>query len=175
MNLHKFRYIFIRFVRLLVPVIAMIAASIAMVTFTKQITFTSKQEKAVADRMYEYFYSGLINGRFDEVFYKTAFSHYDRKSDGALTKYGYVETLEDFVVFIVEKGKSSDDKVKIDYYDQATALLKKAKETEPFASLPSEEKRLMNNVQLFIQNNDVSNALNSLNELKQVILSRHKE
>ena len=33
----------------------------------------------------------------------------------------------------------------------------------------------MDNIQIFIQKKDSINALNTLNELKQVILARHKE
>jgi hypothetical protein len=54
-------------------------------------------------------------------------------------------------------------------------VLKKAKTTEPFASLPSEERRLMDGIQVFVQKNDTASSINALNELKQVILARHKE
>src|SRR4030067_845675 len=54
-------------------------------------------------------------------------------------------------------------------------VLREAKKIEPYASLPPEERRLMDSMQEFIQNGDKPNSLNTLNQLKQVVLARHKE
>ena len=96
---------------------------------------------------------------------------FDRKSKGELKKYGYVELLEDFLV----QSGGKNENFKQAHYTKVVEVLKKAKNIEPFASLPSEERRLMDGIQLFVQKGDTTSSINALNELKQVILARHKE
>ena len=148
-----------------------------MINFMRDYLFESryyKSSKKPYDEYLNYLAKGIENNTFDEEFCKIAFNHFDRKSNNELSKYGYTELLEDFVIFISTKSDSINAVDTLNY-NKAMDILKIAQKTEPFASLPSEERRLMDNIQLFLQNNDIDNSLNALNELKQVILLRHRE
>lgn len=147
-----------------------ISASFMMSVLFKDIKIL-KTKATEQEKYFQCLELGLTNNTFDEEYCKTSFNHFDRKSSGSLSKYGYIELLEDFLVYLSNKDKG----FKEEHYKKTIEVLRKAKQTEPFASLPSEEKRLMDNIQIFIQKNDNQNSINTLNELKQVILSRHKE
>ena len=113
---------------------------------------------------------------FNEDFVQTAFNSFDRKCDGALSKYGYIESLEDFLVYLNSLPiKDNQKDVTSTQMEPIVKLLNKAKETEPYASLPSEEKRLMNHIQILLRSNSPQSDIDqSMNELKQVLLARHK-
>ncbi len=161
----------LRFFRLGFSLVLLPLTAGVMLTVFAGEFFPNRAKVSIQDNLFEYMYKGLSNNLFTDQYCKTAFNHFDRKSDGTLSKYGYIEILEDFVVYVGNKESKGNPAL----IDKIMGILNKAKETEPFASLPSEERRLMDNVQLFIQNNDSANSLNTLNELKQVILVRHKE
>lgn len=151
--------------------VVVIAASSSLSVILKERILPAERESTTQDNLFQYLEKGLMNDHFDENFCKTAFNHFNRQAGGSLSKYGYVETLEDFVVYITSKG----DAITTEFYRDAQNILERAKTTEPFASLPSEEKRLMDSIQLSIQRKDTPNGVNQLNELKQVILARHRE
>lgn len=158
----------------LIPVIIVASFSGIFPKFLDILTHRTPQ-KTTHEKLFEYLGNGFSNDRFSEQFVKTAFNHFDRKVDGALTKYGYIETLEDFIVYL---NSHTDSKNKFDTtkIDEVNKLLTEAKNTEPFASLPSEEKRLMDHIQILLKNGVPEAELNnSMKELKQVILARHKE
>lgn len=148
--------------------------SFGKVVFGDKTSDINKKISVTKTEYFNYLSKGITNTNFNEEFCRTAFNHFNRLSDGNLSKYGFENTLEDFAIFIASKDSS---KTKIDTinYKKAITVLHSVQATEPFASLPEEEKRLMDNIQLFIQKNDNENITNTLNQLKQVILQRHKE
>ncbi|MCH8034482.1 MAG: hypothetical protein IH950_12110 [Bacteroidetes bacterium] len=146
-----------------------ILSGVVMFYFILDVIIDRGTKSSIKQDYFSYLETGLEKGIFNEEYLKVGFNHFDRNDNGKLSQYGYVESLEDFLVYY-----NSKDTAKI-YYEIIIDLLNKAKSTEPFASLPSEERRLMDNVQVFVQKKDSTNALNALNELKQVILARHKE
>lgn len=159
----------------LIPVMVLAIVATGVLPRFLEITSHRTPKESTHDRLFEYLASGLENNRFDADFVHTGFSHFDRQSDGALTKYGYIETLEDFVVYLnsQEKGTSLTD---TNATDSVSQLLAQASETEPFASLPSEERRLMDHIQVLLKSPASGDDLaHALNELKQVLLARHKE
>ncbi len=144
-------------------------STVTMAYFISTVIVDKETKTLIKQDYFTYLETGLDKDIFNEEYLKVGFNHFDRNDNGKLSQYGYVETLEDFLVYYNLKDSS-----KI-YHEIINDLLNKAKSTEPFASLPSEERRLMDNVQVFVQKKDSINALNALNELKQVILARHKE
>ncbi len=122
---------------------------------------------------FAYLEKGVQNKIFNSEYFETAFSHYDRKSNGQLSSYGKTESLEDFIIFLNSSDKAKD--LQGEPLNEVNALLVSSKQTEPFALLPSEERRLMEQLQLqTLQYNDEM-AIRTMNELKQVLLARHKE
>ena len=169
----NFKNLIRSFVRLLPPIFVTIISAFLITVLTKTVIVEPGNKKSTHDKLFEYLETGLSQNLFNEEYCRLAFNHFDRKSDGNLKKYGYVESLEDFVVYL--NSKKSEDTGKQAHSQAVMAIVQHAKKVEPFASLPSEEKRLMDNIQTFIQNNDDDNSLSNLQQLKQVILARHKE
>ncbi len=143
-----------------------------IIIFGDNSTDSNKKITATKTEYFNYLSKGITNSIFNEEFCRTAFNHFDRLSDGQLSKYGFENTLEDFAIFI-SLNDSSKNIIDTTNYNKAITLLRSIKSIEPFASLPEEEKRLMDNIQLFIEKSDKANISNSLNQLKQVILQRH--
>ncbi len=171
----------IRFIKALNPfdliafiMIPIIVASVAS-TLPKLIEIKSLQN--IQEKYYEYLYAGMKKNLFNEDFVLIAFNSFDRKCYGALSKYGYIEIIEDFIVYLNTNIENDNPKdVASNRLDSVVKLLNKAKETEPYASLPSEEKRLMNHIQTLLRSNGSQSDIDqSMSELKQVLISRHKE
>lgn len=168
-----------KFVRLLDKyffIFAVIITVISAIFMTKSFTypFFGKDQASYKEEYLLYLENGLNDNLFDDEYAKTGFNYFDRESEGSLAKLGYIELLESFTVYLITNNSQKDSVFQINYH-KAIDLLAKAKETEPFAALPNEERRLMDNIQIFIQRNDTLNTFQSLNELKQVILARHIE
>jgi hypothetical protein len=159
----------------LVPVFALSGLLLIFLPKVLEVTTNRAPKKSANEKLFEYLSNGLENNLLDAEFLGTAFSHFDRQSNGALVKYGYIETLEDFIVYL-----NSPDQNSTSSRSNSTAsiiqLLTEARETEPFASLPSEERRLMDYIQTLVSNQASNEDLaHAMNELKQVLLARHKE
>jgi len=167
-----------RIIRLLsssfIPLIASIVSALILsrLIFYSGDTFNFNKKVTESDQLNNYLLNGVKIGVFSEEYFNIAFNHFDRKSDGKLHNYGRIETLEDFIIFI----NSSNDNSKDINTEEVTTLLENFKKTEPFSALPIEEKRLMDQLQILISlptsKEQVSNVLD---QLKQVILARHKE
>lgn len=157
--------------------IIVIAIGSALPEFLKLRSGIRAPKQTTQEKYYEYLYAGMQNKLFNEDFVLTAFNSFDRKCDGALTKYGYIETLEDFIVYLNTNLKKDTPKdVASSQLESVIKLLNNAKDTEPYASLPSEKKRLMNHIKTLLRSNVPQSDIDqSMNELKQVLLSRHKE
>ncbi|MDP3150101.1 MAG: hypothetical protein Q8N83_13345 [Ignavibacteria bacterium] len=158
----------------IVAVILTVISSFFMSKLLITDIFIGQSETSYHEKYFVYLENGLKNNLFNEVYAKTGFNYFDRESEGALTNAGYIELLENFAVYLITENLQKDSSFQFNY-QKAIDLLAKAKETEPFASLPNEERRLMDNIQIFIHRNDTLNTLQSLTELKQVILARHEE
>lgn len=164
------------FLTLLLPILAIALATSTLPTF-KKFFLTESPKQSTQVKYFEYLRNGIDGNLFNENFVKTSFNSFDRQCDGLMAKYGYIETLEDFIVFLNSNRDDSNSKEESSNQTQLVfELLVKARETEPYASLPSEERRLMDHIQTLIKSQDSGADINqSMNELKQVILSRHKE
>jgi len=122
---------------------------------------------------FAYLEKGVQNKTFNSDYFETAFSYYDRKSNGQLSSYGKTESLEDFIIFLNSSEKAKD--LQGEPLNKVNVLLASSKQTEPFALLPSEERRLMEQLQLQTLQYDDEMAIRTMTELKQVLLARHKE
>src|SRR4030067_881998 len=158
--------------RILFPLVFGIMSAI-MINFISKELLLFRTKTSAQEKYFSHLESGLKTNQFNDEFCKIAFNTIDRDEKGTLMKYGYVESLEDFLVRIVSKS-GTDNTYKI-YSNIILNVLREAKKIEPYASLPPEERRLMASMQQFIQNGDKPNSLNTLNQLKQVVLARHKE
>lgn len=163
-------------ITLIIPIIAIAVATSTLPTF-KKLLFTESPKQSTQEKYFEYLRNGINDDLFNANFVKTSFNSFDRQLDGAMSKYGYIETLEDFIVFLNTNRENPNKADKsINQTQVVVDLLAKARETEPYASLPSEERRLMDHIQTLIKTQDNSADINqAMNELKQVILARHKE
>ena len=159
----------------LVPLLTSIGAALVLsgVVLDNYQLVISKPNSDVKGEYFSYLETGLKESKFDEKYFDTGFSYYNRKSNGKLSSYGRTETLEDFFVYLNMSKDQTD--LPSGSIGLVVSLLDSSRETEPFAALPPEERRLME--QLQIQLKDVEDEVTSrtMNELKQVLLARHKE
>ncbi|MHB1397421.1 MAG: hypothetical protein ACYDAI_03615 [Trichloromonadaceae bacterium] len=156
------------------PLLASVAAALTLSTFFFEDSplLSSRSKLSESEKMYAYLEKGVEGEKFTEDFFNTAFNHFDRKSDGSLSKYGRLETIEDFVVYLNGNG----NKFKNEQIAAVNDFLRKTKEIEPFSALPVEERRLMDQLQFLVtEKENLQPVIQTLNELKQVILARHKE
>ena len=160
--------------RLLMPGIVLIISSASITTLYRNLLIVDKSFTSFQTEYFSYLSTGIDSGRIDEEYCKISFNHFDRKTKGAFTKYGFIELLEDFIVYYSSTDSESDS-AKLEGFNSVIDILKNAKESDPFAALPLEEKRLMDNIQALLQKGDVDNSLSILNQLKQVILARQSE
>jgi hypothetical protein len=156
---------------LLIFVIAFVLFSLFETYLFKLPIFQQQFIDAGEKKFFDVLEKSINKDYFDQEYCKIIFNSIDRDVKGTLLKYGYIELLEDFLVYLDNK-KEKIEKVKI---ERLNTIIKEAKQIEPYAALPSEERRLMNTLQLFINQENWTNALNMLNELKSVILIRHQE
>ncbi len=100
---------------------------------------------------------------------RTIFSSIDRESEGALLKYGFINTLEDYLTYIRKnEGKESGWRKNI-LCNKVMEMIEKETEMEPFSKLPDEQRRILINLSNSIANNDKNLADLNLNELNDVL------
>ncbi len=156
------------------PLITSIVAAVTLSTFffDSTILIGKRSGMSESEKMFAYLQDGVGKDKFNEEYFNTAFNHFDRKSDGELGKYGRIELIEDFLVYLNTQSKD-EDPAKTESVSQ---FLSRIKAVEPFSALPAEERRLMDHLQVLITNKEnLEPVVQTLNELKQVILARHKE
>lgn len=159
----------------LLPFLTSIGAALVLsgVVLDKYQLVISKPSSDVEGEYFSYLETGLQESKFDEKYFDTGFSFYDRKSNGKLSSYGRTETLEDFFVYLnVTKVQPELPSGSIGL---VVSLLDSSRETEPFAALPPEERRLMEQLQIQLKDVDDEITFRTMNELKQVLLARNKE
>lgn len=159
----------------LFPFLASIGAGIFLtgVALDNYKLVISKPSSDVKAEYFSYLETGLKESKFDEKYFDTGFSYYDRKSNGKLSSYGRTETLEDFFVYL--NMYKEQPELPSGSIDLVVNLLDSARETEPFAALPPEERRLMEQLQIQLKDVDDEVTSRTMNELKQVLLARNKE
>jgi hypothetical protein len=173
-KINKRNLLFKEFSNAIFPLIGTIAAALAMSTliFDSTIFSNHSAKSSEMDKMFVYLSKGVNGDNFSEEYFNTAFSHFDRKSDGEIGKYGRIEVLEDFIIYLNSEPKN-DKSTSITVVNE---FLAKTKKVEPFSALPVEERRLMDQLQLYVTDSKgVKPVEQTLNELKQVILARNKE
>jgi hypothetical protein len=158
----------------MLPLITSVLAALTLSTFffDSTILFGGRSGVSESEKMFVYLQDGVEKDKFDEEYFNTAFNHFDRKSEGELRKYGRIELIEDFLVHMNTKSKD-ENPTKI---ESVSKYLSRIKAVEPFSALPAEERRLMDHLQVLITDKEnLEPVVQTLNELKQVILIRHKE
>jgi len=108
---------------------------------------------------------------------KYTFNSIDRESKGLLFKYGFVNVLEDYHVYLrtdVKKDISS----KIGYVHhiyEVISIIKKELEQEPFTRLPDEQRRILVNLNKAIESDDKELAEINLTQLNDVLRLNQNE
>tara|TARA_Y100000588_G_C14235310_1_gene917015 strand:+ start:1229 stop:1996 length:768 start_codon:yes stop_codon:yes gene_type:complete len=148
------------------------AATLSTFFFDSSILIGKRSGISESEKMFVYLQDGVEKDKFDEEYFNTAFNHFDRKSDGELGKYGRIELIEDFLVYLNTKTQGESPAKT----ESVRKFLSRIKAVEPFSALPAEERRLMDHLQVLVTNKEnLEPVVQTLNELKQVILARHKE
>jgi hypothetical protein len=93
------------------------------------------------------------------------FNSLDRKSDGVLFKYGFINTLEDYSVYLINDTINRND----ENFKLAVTLIESELKEEPFNQLPSEQRRVLLNLRNSILNLDKENGIFNLNELNDLL------
>ena len=101
------------------------------------------------------------------------FNSINRKSDGALLKYGYISTLEDYLVHITTDDNEKNDK----FYKFIFTALENEKKQEPYSNLPNEERRILVSLEASIKSHETQIALLNLSSLNDVLKmeNEHRE
>ncbi|NOI83319.1 hypothetical protein F0237_21915 [Vibrio tubiashii] len=157
----------------LVPALTSVMAATVLLSLLsdKNLEIQVGNKTSYQDSLFSYLEKGAINEKFNNEYFETAFKHFDRKGNGRLSSYGRTETLEDFVVFL----NSSESSISVEMAKNINDLLVSSRQTDPFAQLPAEERRLMEKLQAQTDKYEDQNATKTMDELKQVLLIRHKE
>ena len=116
----------------------------------------------------ENFYKTMLQakGSLDANSYRLIFESYNRRYEEAVGKYGYLELLGDYVVFLIDNQK---DEAAL---SEAKRLYDKLIEVNPFQSLPIEERlvlqRLHQQIEILPKNEDMKNSLRDLQSIMQL-------
>lgn len=94
-----------------------------------------------------------------------SFNSVDRKTDGVLQNYGFVNVLEDYLVYIL----SQKEKVNKEKFYAVTEIIRSEIQQEPFTQLKSDQRRVMKNLESSINSKDSTIALYNLTELNDII------
>jgi hypothetical protein len=96
---------------------------------------------------------------------KKIFNSIDRKSNGKLFNYGFINVLEDYSVYLLTTETEKDNN---NFY-LIVNLINEELKGEPFNQLKSEQKRILLNLQNSLKTQDVKNGMYNLNELNDVL------
>jgi disulfide oxidoreductase YuzD len=96
---------------------------------------------------------------------KKIFNSIDRKSNGLLFKYGFINVLEDYSVsLITDTAQINNDNL---YF--IIELINDELRGEPFNNLKSEQRRILLNLQRAVKNSNIETGLYNLNELNDIL------
>lgn len=102
---------------------------------------------------------------------KHTFNSIDRKSKGSLIKYGFVNILEDYYVYLITEVKK-DSSFKLsdaNHIYEVISIIKKELKQEPFTRLPDEQRRILVNLSKAIKSDDKELAEINLTQLNDVL------
>jgi len=101
---------------------------------------------------------------------KKVFNAIDRKSEGRLFNYGFVNVLEDYCVEIIQDST----KINKSNFRTVIKLIDEELSEEPFNQLPAEQRRILINLRKSLKNNDSEGAVFNLNELNDILRIRNE-
>ncbi|MCL2097738.1 MAG: hypothetical protein FWH23_03140 [Bacteroidales bacterium] len=96
---------------------------------------------------------------------KKIFNSIDRKSNGVLFKYGFINVLEDYSISLITDTNQTNN----DNFYLVMELISEELKGEPFNNLKSEQRRILLNLQRAIKNSNVETGLYNLNELNDIL------
>ena len=96
---------------------------------------------------------------------KKIFNSIDRKSNGKLFNYGFINVLEDYSVNLLTAETKKDNK----NFSLIVHLINEELKGEPFNQLKPEQKRILLNLQNSLKIQDVKNGIYNLNEMNDVL------
>jgi len=96
---------------------------------------------------------------------KKIFNSIDRKSNGKLFNYGFINVLEDYSVNLLTAETKKDNK----NFNLIVNLINEELKGEPFNQLKSEQKRILLNLQNSLKTQDFKNGMYNLNEMNDVL------
>ena len=92
-------------------------------------------------------------------------------------RYGLSRILRDFLVILTSKneeifGNSIDDDIIRDWKEKVTEFIKQNDTTAPFADLPANERNILNDILIFLENGDTESVKRKNLELARIIQVR---
>lgn len=96
---------------------------------------------------------------------KKIFNSIDRKSEGKLFNYGFVNVLEDYSVYLITDTTQRNQ----ENFRLIISLINEELKGEPFNQLKAEQKRILLNLQYALTNKDVETGIYNLNELNDIL------
>lgn len=160
-----------RLLNLLIAALVISYASVLVTTLLGEPKLTKYQKEfnELADK----YMAGKNVSYIDTNELRIIFNSINRKSDGALLKYGYISTLEDYLVHITTDNDKKNDK----FYRSIFTALENEKKQEPYSNLPTEERRILVNLDASIRIHDAQTALSNLSSLNDVLRmsNEHRE
>jgi hypothetical protein len=110
--------------------------------------------------------SEVDSSTIDVQTFKYLFNSIDRIAKGELQKYGFVNLLEDYFIYLL---LNNGDNYTSKKHDVILRLIHLEMEQEPFNQLKPDQRRIMKNLEGAINNNDSKMALYNLMELNDVL------
>jgi len=98
---------------------------------------------------------------------KKIFNSVDRQSKGTLLNYGFINTLEDYSVYLISDTTKNNGN---DKFSLILKLINEEIEGKPFNNLYAEQKRILFSLQKSINNQDIQTAEYNLNELNDMLI-----
>jgi Ca2+/Na+ antiporter len=102
---------------------------------------------------------------------KFTFNSVNRKSDGKLMNYGFVNVLEDYLVTLL----NNPDKFKNGNYNYVVQLIKNEIKQEPFSQLPADQRRVLKNLESSVKIKDSVSAIYNLTELNDILINNNNQ
>jgi hypothetical protein len=97
---------------------------------------------------------------------KTVFNSIDRKTNGLLFKYGFINLLEDYYKYKIDSIKAKN---KTNHTQLILKTIKKELDQEPYTQLFPEQRRILTNLNNSITKGDSTFALASLQEMNDIL------
>lgn len=95
---------------------------------------------------------------------KKIFNSIDRKSNGELFTYGFINLLEDYSVYLI----TDTNQVSSENFPLIIDLINEELKGEPFNQLKVEQRRILLTLQKSIMNNDIEVGIYNMNELNDI-------